>query len=75
MINIYILFWKFFYIFDLKIDIALRNLLVTRFDKDGKYLVKVGDFGMARTTEQGIYTSHNARIPIRWAAPEYVRKF
>src|SRR5690349_4609721 len=63
-------------------DIALRNILVT-YGSDGKYfvkvwcivllctqLVKVGDFGMARTTERGIYNTTSATLPVRWTAPE-----
>ncbi len=53
-------------------DLALRNLLVTVYGQDAKYLVKVGDFGLARTTERGLYQSTNAFLPIRWCAPEYI---
>lgn len=51
-------------------DIALRNLLVTLHEEENKYLVKVGDFGLARSTEKGIYASTQKSIPIRWTAPE-----
>jgi serine/threonine protein kinase len=47
-------------------DLACRNLLV---DKSGT--VKVGDFGLARATDD-IYVSSSkqAAIPVRWASPE-----
>jgi serine/threonine protein kinase len=32
--------------------------------------MKVGDFGMARATEEGIYKTKTAMLPIRWTAPE-----
>jgi len=51
-------------------DVALRNLLVTLSGEDGKYLVKVGDFGLARFTAHGYYNVREASIPVRWAAPE-----
>jgi serine/threonine protein kinase len=63
-------------------DIALRNLLVTQYGQEGRYFVKVrriqielicqkvGDFGMARSTEQGTYSIKGSTLPIRWTAPE-----
>jgi serine/threonine protein kinase len=51
-------------------DFALRNLLVNKVD--GKYVVKVSDFGMSRLTEHGYYTSHDKTIPIKWSAPEVI---
>jgi serine/threonine protein kinase len=49
-------------------DLALRNLLVSKVD--GKYTVKVSDFGMSRSTEKGYYQSEEKSIPVKWSAPE-----
>jgi ephrin-A/ephrin-B len=49
-------------------DLALRNLLVCKVD--GKYNVKVSDFGMSRSTEKGYYQSEEKSIPVKWSAPE-----
>jgi serine/threonine protein kinase len=49
-------------------DLALRNLLVCKID--GKYCVKVSDFGLSRSAEKGYYQSHDKTIPIKWSAPE-----
>jgi len=50
-------------------DIALRNLLVTR--ADGKYVVKVADFGLSRSTQSGEYeSSSGSKLPIKWTAVE-----
>jgi serine/threonine protein kinase len=49
-------------------DLALRNLLV---DKTGtKYIVKISDFGMARTMNKGYYKTESKTIPVRWCSPE-----
>jgi serine/threonine protein kinase len=53
-------------------DLALRNLLVSK--ADGKYTVKVSDFGMSRSTERGYYQSDDKSLPVKWSAPE-VRLF
>jgi serine/threonine protein kinase len=49
-------------------DFALRNLLVTK--TEGKYVVKVSDFGMSRLTERGYYVSNDKSIPVKWCATE-----
>jgi serine/threonine protein kinase len=49
-------------------DFALRNLLVNK--TDGKYTVKVSDFGMSRLTESGYYVSNDKSIPVKWSAIE-----
>jgi serine/threonine protein kinase len=49
-------------------DFALRNLLVSK--TDGKYIVKVSDFGMSRLTKSGYYTSNDKNIPVKWCAIE-----
>jgi serine/threonine protein kinase len=57
-------------------DLALRNLLVT--SKEGKYVVKVADLGLSRSTsEKGFYQSQDAVFPVKWTAPESIqyRKF
>jgi serine/threonine protein kinase len=51
-------------------DLALRNLLVSKVD--GKYTVKVSDFGMSRSTEKGYYQSEEKSIPVKWCAPEVI---
>lgn len=52
-------------------DLALRNLLVTY--TDGKYTVKVTDFGMSRKLESQQYTTKEAKIPVKWTAPEALK--
>jgi serine/threonine protein kinase len=49
-------------------DLSLRNLLVSKVD--GKYIVKVTDFGMSRSTEEGYYRTEEQAIPVKWSAPE-----
>jgi serine/threonine protein kinase len=51
-------------------DFALRNLLVNK--TDGKYTVKVSDFGMSKLTERGYYLSDDKAIPVKWSAPEVI---
>jgi serine/threonine protein kinase len=66
-------------------DLALRNLLVTTQGSDvQKYLVKVGDFGLSKETNEGIYQASSTKtIPgnifvihspqyvlVKWSAPE-----
>jgi len=53
-------------------DLALRNLLVEPTVKPGtKYIVKISDFGMARTmTNKGYYKTESKTIPVRWCSPE-----
>jgi len=52
-------------------DLALRNLLVGR-DQEGKYIVKVADFGMSRAIDKGYYRTTSKVMPIRWSAPEFI---
>ena len=54
-------------------DIAARNCLVSTVDQpDGKVLVKIGDFGLARMLSQQDYyrKTGEALLPVRWMAPE-----
>eukprot|EP01114_Cavostelium_apophysatum_P001543 TRINITY_DN1133_c0_g1_i3.p1 TRINITY_DN1133_c0_g1~~TRINITY_DN1133_c0_g1_i3.p1 ORF type:complete len:1385 (+),score=262.55 TRINITY_DN1133_c0_g1_i3:75-4229(+) len=52
-------------------DLALRNLLISK--EDNKFVVKVADFGMSRTTEEGIYMmSSEGQIPYKWCSPEAI---
>jgi len=53
-------------------DLALRNLLVTQSDQQGtKYIVKISDFGMARTMmDKEYYKTESKTIPVRWCSPE-----
>jgi serine/threonine protein kinase len=53
-------------------DLALRNLLVNKMN--GKYIVKVSDFGMSKLTELGYYQSNDTAIPIKWSAVEVCRQ-
>jgi WD40 repeat protein len=62
-------------------DLAARNLLLTL--SNGKYLVKVGDFGLSKeqpSNQEGVsYSSsvsvNSDRDPARWSAPElFTRK-
>jgi serine/threonine protein kinase len=50
-------------------DLAARNLLVTKndFERDGKYLLKVSDFGLSFTASKGsyVYGSTEAALPVR----------
>lgn len=58
-------------------DLALRNLLVAPSDcSSDRWLVKVSDFGLSRSMVQGFYrsASEDARIPVRWCAPEVFRQ-
>jgi len=55
-------------------DLSLRNLLVTFSTKPRtKYIVKIGDFGMARILDKGYYQSNSKTIPIRWCSPEVLK--
>jgi len=57
-------------------DLAVRNLLVIQIN--GKYCVKISDFGMSRETDTDYYKSNTQVVfPVRWSAPETLtlRKF
>ncbi len=45
-------------------DLALRNLLVTQ--TDGRYVIKVADFGLSRKTDNDYYASQDKMLPIKW---------
>ncbi|KAL3308144.1 Tyrosine-protein kinase abl2 [Cichlidogyrus casuarinus] len=52
-------------------DLAARNCLVGE-----NHLIKVADFGLARTVHNSIYTAHNgAKFPIKWTAPEGLSQY
>ncbi|KAF8368910.1 hypothetical protein PRIPAC_86739, partial [Pristionchus pacificus] len=53
-------------------DIAARNILV-----DSRNGCKVGDFGLCRRIEeeQELYQSRGGRLPIKWMAPEALRRY
>jgi len=53
-------------------DLAARNILVEK--KNDKYIAKVADFGMSRVTDQGAYVSSDWKLPIKWTAPEVLRR-
>merc|ERR1711916_67116 len=52
-------------------DIALRNMLVIK--KGEKVIVKIGDFGLAEKVE-GEYVKVRGPLPIKWTAPEALKK-
>lgn len=50
-------------------DLAARNILMTKNDieTDGKYLLKVSDFGLSFKTDTNyVYGDESSRIPIRY---------
>jgi len=50
-------------------DLALRNLLVTT--QKQKYVVKIGDFGLARDIEmENAYKTSDRQLPYKWCSPE-----
>lgn len=50
-------------------DVSARNLLC-----DNQYSVKVSDFGMSLFSLDSATKNSNTNIPIRWAAPELLKK-
>ncbi|UYV83006.1 Src42A [Cordylochernes scorpioides] len=51
-------------------DLAARNVLVGE-----DYLVKVSDFGFAKFIEEDVYQSkRNFKLPVKWSAPEVLRR-
>jgi len=53
-------------------DMACRNLLATKIDNS--YVVKCCDFGLSKeATYYYSSTTSNAKIPIRWSAPEILK--
>jgi len=49
-------------------DLATRNLLVA-----DNFIIKVGDFGMSRITDDGTYSATTKRFPVKWTAPEAIQ--
>src|SRR5690348_4865293 len=53
---------------------SARNFLVTEVrEGSGAYLVKLGDFGMARQLLHNQYNMNSGSIPVRWTAPEVLK--
>ncbi len=52
-------------------DLALRNLLVAQ-NLEGKYIVKVGDFGLSRTIAKEYVKDNTDILPVKWSAPELI---
>ncbi|KAK9501423.1 hypothetical protein O3M35_012150 [Rhynocoris fuscipes] len=49
-------------------DLAARNCLVGKGD-----VVKLGDFGLSRCVDTGMYSGHNLTVfAVKWAAPEVI---
>jgi len=42
--------------------------------KNDKYIAKVADFGMSRMTDHGAYVASDSKVPIKWTAPEVLRR-
>ena len=55
-------------------DLALRNLLATQGTDQNKYLIKVADFGLSRTSDSGYYKTEDKSIPFKWTAPEALKR-
>jgi len=53
-------------------DVAARNMLTTIIE--GKYFVKVSDFGLSRLVQDDTYYSQDKNVPIKWCAPEVLEK-
>ena len=53
-------------------DLAARNLLVKQ--EDGRHVVKVADFGLARLSQSQTYYAKSGTMPVRWCAPEVLTK-
>eukprot|EP01117_Protostelium_nocturnum_P021044 TRINITY_DN998_c0_g1_i1.p1 TRINITY_DN998_c0_g1~~TRINITY_DN998_c0_g1_i1.p1 ORF type:complete len:565 (+),score=180.36 TRINITY_DN998_c0_g1_i1:173-1867(+) len=49
-------------------DLATRNLLVSFVD--GRYNIKIADFGLSREIQAAIYQTHGSAMPVKWSAPE-----
>jgi len=49
-------------------DLAARNILVA--EEQGKFIVKIGDFGKSRELESDEYSSAQDDFPVKWSAPE-----
>jgi len=56
-------------------DLGTRNLLVA--NVDGKFVVKITDFGLSREVSNKIYESSDGTFASKWASPEVIqhRKF
>jgi len=52
-------------------DLSARNLLVKM--EDGRFVVKVGDFGLSRLVASSYYTSSGGTFPVKWSAPEVLQ--
>eukprot|EP01114_Cavostelium_apophysatum_P016046 TRINITY_DN4500_c0_g1_i1.p1 TRINITY_DN4500_c0_g1~~TRINITY_DN4500_c0_g1_i1.p1 ORF type:complete len:771 (+),score=243.63 TRINITY_DN4500_c0_g1_i1:349-2661(+) len=53
-------------------DLSARNLLVK--NEDGRFVVKVADFGLSRFVQSEYYLSTNkSPFPMRWTAPEAIK--
>ncbi len=54
-------------------DIGLRNVLVTRVQKNAvKFVAKIADFGLSKKIQGEYYTTEATNLPIRWTAPEVI---
>lgn len=52
-------------------DLACRNVMVTK-NVNGEYDAKVGDFGLSRLGQEGIYASSTGEGPLKWMPPEAI---
>jgi len=53
-------------------DLGCRNLLIT--ESEGRYVVKVSDFGLSREVEENdaVYSSKEGVFPVKWSPPEVI---
>ncbi|KAI1727035.1 protein tyrosine kinase domain-containing protein [Ditylenchus destructor] len=50
-------------------DVAARNVLLT-----SQMRAKLSDFGLCRYSAEAFYTTHGGKLPIKWTAPEALKK-
>ncbi len=53
-------------------DLACRNVLVTT-DSDGKYVVKISDFGLSWAPSDDYYRTDDKTMPVKWTAIEAIQ--
>jgi len=53
-------------------DLAVRNLLTVLYE--GRYLVKIGDFGLSRETASNEYNATDSAFPVKWSSPEVLER-
>jgi serine/threonine protein kinase len=51
-------------------DLSARNVLIAK--DDGKYQIKVSDFGLSRFLVENHYSSQQNEFPLKWSSPEVI---